>query len=269
MLRKKIIAGCIILCIILGTILASGVFAVEGTPDEPAVQTDEVIPEEDVVSMENTTETYLPDPALYAMQNTSAFGIEIEENAYYFNSLTEAFDFMITYDHEISNKTIFVLCDIIFDKDYTLPTVSEPIQIAAFDGPHDVDMNGSTLYDETGTAIDLSRIDGLNVSDSGNIPEAEQIDDFESFDAEVREAIPSSEESPSADYTVVPDESEQITYRYLDIHGTVISEQKVSDVSELEEPEVPSVPGMDCLGWGDPVESGNGYTIEALYYKLG
>ena len=109
----------------------------------------------------------------------------------------------------------------------------------------------------------------MNVSDSGNIPEAEQIDDFESFDAEVREAIPSSEESPSADYTVVPDESEQITYRYLDIHGTVISEQKVSDVSELEEPEVPSVPGMDCLGWGDPVESGNGYTIEALYYKLG
>lgn len=254
-MKKKLIACLVIIMIFSCTLCSLGVLALEtfnpGTFVKEDSETPEAIQEEE---LENVVEEDSVSMELekYRQSDYSAFSIIEGDYELYFENLTEVFDYLVSHDATRTENKVMIITDIMFDKDYTLPNLSIPIEFSA-QVSRSVNMNGYHLYDAYGTIVDLSTIKNLIVEDGTEVVSTND----ETNNAETNESEP---------FKVV----RVGVYRYKDMEGNILSEQSVTTPEELKEPEIPTIVGLDCLGWGEPEEVEEGiFEIVPMYYKLG
>lgn len=253
-MKKQLIAGLVIIMILTCTLCSLGVLALEtfnpGTFVKEDTETDEVLQEEELANVVEEDEVSM-ELEKYKETEYSVFSVLEGDYELYFEDLNEVFQYLTIHDGARTENQITIITDILFDKDYTMPALSIPIEFVA-QVTRNVDMNGYHLYDAYGNIVDLSTIPNLAVTDK-----TETITMNEEPETTIEETEP---------FTVL----RVGVYRYKDIEGNIISEQSVSTPEELQVPEIPKIPGLDCLGWGDPEEVEEGvFELVPMYYKLG
>lgn len=257
-MKNKIIA-CLTSILVVGFVIAGiTVFATNEETEEQT--TDTVAIEESNMTNLNNTEEQMEDISDYLQTETSAFSVMSNYSSLYFDNLQDVFNYLVEHNGERGDNTISIISDIIFDKDYTIPTLNVPINFTS-DTSKMVDMNGYSLYDELGNKVDLSISGNIVVVD--NVIDHESVEEFETVPDET---IVETEITEEPIVNVV----EKKIYRYLNADGEIIDEQTVENENDLVPPEIPEIKGLSCLGWGDPVDEGYGiYTLTPKYFKLG
>jgi len=258
-MKNKIIA-CLTSILVVGFVIAGiNVFATNEETEEQT--TDTVAIEESNMTNLNNTEEQMEDISDYLQTETSAFSVMSNHSPLYFDNLQDVFNYLSRHDGERGDNTISIISDIIFDKDYTIPTLSIPINFTS-DTSRMIDMNGYSLYDEFGNKVDLNISGNILVVD--NVVDNQPVDEIETVPEETILEPEVTEEEPIVNVV------EKKIYRYLDANGEIIDEQTVEDEKDLVPPEIPEIKGLSCLGWGDPVDEGYGiYTLTPKYFKLG
>lgn len=257
-MKNKIIA-CLTSILVVGFVIAGiTVFATNEETEEQTIDT--VAIEESNMTNLNNSEEQMEDISDYLQTETSAFSVMSNYSSLYFDNLQDVFNYLVEHNGERGDNTISIISDIIFDKDYTIPTLSVPINFTS-DTSRMVDMNGYSLYDELGNKVDLSISGNIVVVD--NVIDHESVEEFETVPDET---IVETEITEEPIVNVV----EKKIYRYLNADGEIIDEQTVENENDLVPPEIPEIKGLSCLGWGDPVDEGYGiYTLTPKYFKLG